>query len=71
MASVFVTLVAWLLIAVGIVRGLLLVARGCIAQWHGGIRAMIGSRTTGQGLQWLAAAGSCGGFVFTAAGFPL
>lgn len=61
----------WVLVAAGMVRGLQLVARGARQRWRGGIRACMADRSVRTGAALLSAAGSCGGFLAVAVGWPL
>jgi len=60
----------WSLVAIGIVRGLQLIARGARLRWQGGIRACLADRNVRTGATLLSAAGSCGGFLAVAMGWP-
>lgn len=61
----------WALVALGIARGLFLVGRGTVARWRSGWRALCSDKLVRRGSTMLSAAGSCGGFLTVAMGWPL
>lgn len=66
-----VALLGWLLVGLGIARGLYLVGQGAYANWQGGLKAVCADRLVRKGGTLLSAAGSCGGFLTVAIGWPL
>ena len=61
----------WVVVAIGIARGLYLTGKGTVANARGGLRAVCAERLTRKGINMLGAAGSCGALVQMLIVWPL